>query len=119
MDQISNFFSHLFYIRDVAHLTHLRQPDRSLATHEAMKLLYTEILDLADALIESYQGMNDIVPITIKESSYTNTPIAFIKESYYFIENNRNIFSTTHNQNIIDEICALLSKCAFLLRFVQ
>ena len=117
--EVSAFFVYMFYMRDVAHLTHLYQPDRTLATHKALNMFYDEILDLTDTLIETYQGVHGLIYTEIPKSAPTNTPIAFLKEAYEYIEKNRMVFPSTHIQNIIDEICALVSKTLFLLQFVQ
>lgn len=117
--KVAEFFGYLFYVRDVAHLTHLYQPDRTLATHLALKELYEGIVDTADAIIESWQGMNGLVYVEIQKSAPTNTPISFLKEAYSYIEQNRSIFPSSHIQNELDVVCMLLSSVLYKLQYVQ
>lgn len=118
-ENVGKFFSYLFYIRDKAHLTHLAQPDKSLATHKALEYLYDTLLAQTDSLIETYQGLHDIVEIETMPAKASNTPITMVQECLYYIRSNRGIFTDSPINNIIDEIEATLGKTLYLLRFVQ
>jgi hypothetical protein len=60
----------LFQLRDVAHAKHLNTT--SYAEHEALNGFYTEILELADSFLETYQGVhgriNDTFTIDVNPS---------------------------------------------------
>lgn len=118
-NRVAEFFGYLFYVRDVAHLTHLYQPDKTLATHLALKELYEGILGTTDTIIESYQGMNGLVYVEIPKAAPTYTPVSFLKEAYSYIEQNRSIFTSSHIQNELDVICTNISRTLFLLSYVQ
>lgn len=113
------FFGYLFSIRDIAHLTHLAQPDKSLATHKALNELYDEILDMIDGIVESYQGIYGIINITIPSTTSSKNIISTIEECYSYIDRNRSIFKESWIQNEIDNICKLLAEILYKLKFVK
>ena len=113
------FFGYLFSIRDIAHLTHLAQPDKSLATHKALNELYDEILDMIDGIVESYQGIYGIVSITIPATTSSKTPLQSVEGCYSYIEKNRSIFKESWIQNEIDNVCKLLAGVIYKLKFVK
>jgi hypothetical protein len=108
-NQVAEFFGKISQIRDIAHVTHLRQPDKKLSTHLALKTVYKKMPELVDQVIESYQGVYGLVDYTIPESKATIDPVNFIQENYDYISYNRYIFNDTWLQNMIDEIAALLA----------
>lgn len=113
------FFGYLFCIRDEVHLTHLAQPDKSLATHLALNDLYDDILDHIDALVEKYQGIYGIVSITIPTTKASSTPLEMVTEKYKYIQEYRDIFKESWMQNIIDQIADLLATTMYKLKFVK
>lgn len=113
------FFGYLFMIRDKVHLTHLAQPDRTLAMHSALNDLYEGILDFTDQLIETYQGINNIVKIEIPGSTAEMNAFNLVRGCYDYIQANRGIFPESFLQNILDEISALIAKTLYKLRFVN
>ena len=80
----SEFFGRLFQLRDQIHLRHLFPTNAgklgSFAEHSALNSFYESILNLADSLIESYQGKYGIVEINIPASKVPNNVIGLIKE---------------------------------------
>lgn len=106
------FFGKLFESRDIAHLVHLSTT--SYATHMALKDYYDNILDSIDGLIEQYQGIHGIVPITIPES-VSEDPIKYFRELYSYINRDRKIFPEGNLQNIIDEILSLIASLLYKL----
>jgi hypothetical protein len=113
------FFGKLFHIRDVVHLTHLRQPNKSGWQHSALNTLYDEIIDQIDGLIEAYQGIYGVLDITIPESKSVQEPISFIQEMYSCIQKDRYMFTDSWMQNEIDNLCKLLAQTMYRLKFVQ
>ena len=112
------FFGYLFCTRDALHLTHLAQPDKTLATHLALNDAYDGILDFIDDLVEKYQGIYGIVPIIIPETKASTNPLDLVMEKYKWIQEYRGIFTESWIQNIIDQIADLLAKTLYKLRFV-
>lgn len=115
----SEFFGYVFCTRDTAHLTHLYQPNKTLATHLALKDVYEDLTDLIDDLVEKYQGVHGLISITIPESTSASDPLAMIKEKYNWIVEYRTIFSESWIQNIIDQIVDTLATALYKLKFVQ
>jgi len=115
----SIFFGTLFQIRDIAHLTHLRQHNKSGWEHSALNTLYDEILELTDGLVESYQGIYNLLEITIPETSSRKDSIAWLSEIYLYISKNRGIFSESWIQNEIDTICKLIAQTLYRLKYVN
>lgn len=80
----------LLKARTDAHLTHLKQADKTLARHNAMSMFYDEVLDLVDGYIESSMG---IVPgftvDSVPASAVIADPVAYFKDLYNQIENSR------------------------------
>lgn len=113
------FISKLFYIRDVVHITHLYQKSKSFAIHNALNILYDNILDLIDDVAETYQGIHNQVEVEILSGKRAENPIAFIQEHYDYIQANRSIFVESFIQNIIDEISQELAHAMYRLKFVQ
>lgn len=107
------FFGQLFNSRDVAHLAHLQTT--SYAEHKALNVLYEELLDLTDDLIETYFGLNKRVNIKIPGSDYVN-PKAHVAHMIDYITSNRSVLGDDSQiQNIVDEILALYNKVNYLL----
>jgi len=98
-----------------AHLLHLKS--KSFSEHKALEELYTGLPDLADSLIESYQGINGVVenypPQTIAVSS---DALKFVEILSQFVVNNRQSVGTESQlQNIVDEIQQLIDSTRYKL----
>lgn len=112
------FFGRLFEIRDQIHLRHLRvSGSGSYAQHVALNEFYEDILDLADNLIESYQGKYGIVSIkisTIKDEE----PITLLENLAKLTDSGQiyNMFKETWIQNQLDEISTLTYKTLYKLK---
>ncbi len=117
---IIQFFSKLFESREMAHIYHL-QDKESYKNHVVLDEYYTDVLDLIDDLIETYQGQYDVVEgYDIIDTSGTKSKnvIDYFKELTSFITNNRNIFSDkdTHLHSIIDDVLILIYKSLYKLK---
>lgn len=110
----------LFLARDVAHSVHLNT--RSYAKHKTLNKFYINIIDLADALAEAYQGRYGLIgPITLQSANKTNSIVAFLEDSLKTIEDSRYDAIKKEDsaiQNIIDEIVALYLSTLYKLKFL-
>lgn len=115
------FFGKLLESITIAHILHLQQGGPgSFARHMALGDLYDGLDDLTDSLIEEYQGCYDLV--TDYKATYT-TPgdaLSFVDELYDYVQANRfDLSDESHIQNRIDEICSLISRTKYKLRFLE
>lgn len=106
----------LFEARQVAHNVHLQT--KSYSAHKALGEFYSELLDFADSLIETYQGQHGI--ITGYEKLIVIEPVTDV-ESY--IEDCAKIFNVakeglkdSHLKNIMEEIIALTYSTLYKLK---
>lgn len=114
------FFMVLLQSALYVHILHLQT--RSYAEHKALNNLYDELEDLADELIEAYQGRFGLVmeyPKEISIKANTN-PVEFVRWLGMYIEDNRDAVSEySEHQNIIDEIAALIDRTCYKLKFLS
>lgn len=110
------YFGKLLHSRDVAHLIHLST--QKYEVHMATKEYYDAILDLVDDLIEQYQGLHGIVPISIPESVSVD-PIIYFTELFSSVQRDKKIFIESNLLNIVDEILSTISKLLYKLKFLH
>ena len=113
-----DFFGKLFQLRDEIHLNHLRVTGPgSFATHSALNTFYSDVLDLIDGLIESYQGKYGIIEITIP-SSKSGDSIKCLEELVKLTDGGSaySMFTETWIQNQIDEISTLGYQTLYRLK---
>ena len=119
--KITEFIGLLFLARDVAHSVHLNT--RSSAKHSALNDFYHEIVELADSLVESYQGRYGLIgPISLISCKKTTNIVDFLQNSLKQIEESRyNVCDEkeTALQNLIDEIVALYLSTLYKLKFLS
>lgn len=118
---ISNLFSRLFTMRQMAHDYHLKP---ELGNHLALGDYYDGILDLIDELFETYQGQYGLIEGYKTTIDYVvDENIAESLNSYLVIFNNdRNSLISkedTHLHNICDEIVALTYRTLFKLKYLS
>jgi len=113
------FFGKLLQTRDIAHLTHLRQPDLKLGTHKALNKLYEDILDTTDTIIESWQGIHGLIDIIIPQSAHRMDPVEWVQETYDYIMSERAMFKESWIQNEIDNICTLIAQTLYRLKYTK
>lgn len=109
----------LFKARTDAHLTHLKQADKTLARHNAMSMFYEGITDLIDGYIESSMGIDpsfslDMVPA----SEVIADPVAYFKNLYNQIEQSRVGIKESFIQNQIDTAQELIANTLYKLQFI-
>jgi hypothetical protein len=114
----ADFVGQLFLARDVTHSVHLNT--RSYAKHKALGGFYPKIIDLADDLVETYQGRHGLIgPITLHSAEKTGNVVEFLEDSMKKIEKGREEFGDdTAIQNIVDEIVGLYLKTLYKLKFL-
>jgi hypothetical protein len=114
----ADFVGQLFLARDVTHSVHLNT--RSYAKHKALGHFYPKIIDLADDLVEIYQGRRGLIgPITLHSAEKTGNVVEFLEDSLKKIEKGREEFGDdTAIQNIVDEIIALYLSTLYKLKFL-
>lgn len=113
-----DFFGKLFQLRDEIHLNHLRVTGPgSFAAHSALNEFYTDVLELIDGLIESYQGKYGIIDITIP-SSKSGDSIKCLEELVKLTDGGSaySMFTETWIQNQIDEISTLGYQTLYRLK---
>ena len=102
----NEFVGLLFLARDVTHSVHLNT--KSFAKHMALNEFYHEIIDLADAFAEAYQGRHGLMgPIKLTSAKGGVNVVQFLESSLQQIEDNRYKVcdeKETALQNLIDEI---------------
>lgn len=115
------FFGKLLEAVTVGHILHLQaNGPGSFARHMALGDFYEGIEDLADSLIEEYQGCYDLVTDYKRQIETPDDPLTYIEELYDYVQETRYEVSTeSHIQNRIDEICQLISRTKYKLRFLE
>ena len=116
----ADFVGQLFLARDVAHSAHLNT--RSFSKHMALGTFYDEIIDLADAFAEAYQGRHGLIgPIAIPAAKKTTNIIEFLQAQLDEIEKNRyEVCDKTDSaiQQLIDNIVELYLTTLYKLKFL-
>jgi hypothetical protein len=110
----------LFLGRNVAHSVHLNT--RSYSKHVALNTFYDEVIDVADAFAEAYQGRHGLIgPIAIPAAKKTNNIIEFLQDQLAEIEKGRYDVcnkSDSSLQQLIDNIVELYLTTLYKLRFL-
>jgi hypothetical protein len=119
--EVESLFSKLFEVRQVSHQMHL-QTD-SYAVHKALNSFYDKLLDLADSLIETFQGQYGIVQkYEIKNTNVSKDEVLnYLEESVKLVLIGHKAFSEsdTHLHNIVDEIVALFYSTIYKIKHLK
>lgn len=115
----AEFFKALLDAVTTAHLLHLQS--RSFSQHSALGSFYSELEELADGLIESYQGKYGIVTdYPAGPSMPNNDPISFMTKLSDYVRNTRAaVASDSELQNDIDTIQSLVDSTLYKLTNLQ
>lgn len=115
----AEFFKALLDAVTTGHLLHLQS--RSFSQHSALGDFYSELEDLADGLIESYQGKYGIVTDYPEGPSMpSNDPISFMTKLSDYVRNTRAaVASDSELQNDIDTIQSLIDSTLYKLTNLQ
>ena len=115
-----DFIGMLFLARDVTHSVHLNT--RSYAKHKALQKFYENIIDLADAFAEAYQGRHGLIgPISLSSAKKTTNVVEFLEDQLAEIEANRYKFCDKDDstmQQLVDNIIELYLTTLYKLRFL-
>lgn len=105
-------------VRQNAHILHLAS--KSYAEHKALGSFYEALVDLADSLIETYQGQYGIVNIEQVITKEKDAESFLSKAAEDFSEAHE-LFDKkdTHLHNIIDEIVALTYQTHYKVKFLK
>jgi len=107
----------LLKARTDAHLTHLRQKDKTLALHNAMSIFYEGVLDLVDTYIETSMGIDDsFVLEEVEESEIITNPLAYFKALYNTISVERASIKESFIQNQIDTMQELIAHTLYRIK---
>lgn len=116
----ADFVGILFLARDVTHSVHLNT--RSYAKHKALQKFYENIIDLADAFAEAYQGRHGLIgPVSLMSAKKTSNVIEFLESQLAEIESVRYDVcekADTSLQQLIDNIIELYLSTLYKLRFL-
>lgn len=116
--EIKDFISKLLFSRNQAHVYHWQT--KSYAKHIALETYYNNIVDLIDSIVETHQGVNDIIKMFSNNDKYgygEETIIPYFEELLTYITTNRNCVSTDSDmQNIVDEIVSLIKNTLYRLK---
>ncbi len=107
----------LFKARTDAHLTHLRQKDKTLATHNAMSIFYDSVGDLIDTYIETSMGIDDSFTLEeVDESEVIANPLSYFKNLYNIILAERVSIKEPFLLNQIDEMTQLIAHTLYRIK---
>lgn len=107
----------LLKARTDAHLTHLRQKDKTFATHNAMSIFYESVLDLVDTYIETSMGIDDSFTLEeVEESEVITNPLAYFKALYNTIAVERTSIKESFIQNQIDTMQELIAHTLYRIK---
>lgn len=108
------------HARTAAHVLHLKS--RSYAQHVALKGFYDTLVDLVDALAETYQGDYGLIEEYPGRFALVEEPLQLVNGLAAWIDAHRSEVcdaDDTYLQNIIDEIMALCRSTAYKLKFLK
>lgn len=108
----------LFKARNDAHITHLMNKDRTMATHNALGTFYEEVVDLIDGFIETSLVWYPVDDICVKESCCIKNPTQYFKDLYSQIDKLRSKYKETFLQSQIDEMQTLISQTIYRLTYM-
>lgn len=111
---ISGFFSLLLNSITQAHIFHLQST--SYSQHKALGEYYSTVEDLADKLVEAYQGAHEIVKgYSPAEYSDIKDPVVYFNNLLSKIEASSKLFTESDMLNIVDEIKTLIKQTIYKL----
>jgi hypothetical protein len=121
MATVADFISILRNSSPQVHIFH--NQTRIYSEHQALGMYYDDVLDLIDRLTETYTALNgEIINYTsmpYRDYVSKDETVNYFKALYQYVETNRVIFKQSFLQNIIDELCELLTQTLFRLGLDQ
>jgi hypothetical protein len=121
---MANFVSTFFASRTQAHIFHLQVTGPgSYAKHKALNKYYEDIIDLIDALVESFQGRYGIITGYKCEGQWIENPndaVKYFEALCMFVEKNRgSLPQDSYIQNQIDAFIELIESTKYKLVNLQ
>ena len=114
----ATFVSVLFHSGTNAHFMHLQT--NSYSAHKALKKYYVEIIGLADAWAEGYQGCYEIIRDYPNTFHIESDPVRYLTKIKDFVRDFRvHLPEDSQLQNLVDEISALIDSTLYKLRFLK
>lgn len=108
----------LFHARTAAHVLHLQST--SYAEHVALGEFYDAIVDLADGIAESFQGLYGLLEFPKESFKQPTDPVKFLTQLRSWVDGNRDeICACSEIQNMIDEVQSLIDSTVYKLRFLK
>lgn len=117
---VALFVATLFHSATVAHFMHLSTDN--FARHRALQKYYEEIVDLADAVAESYMGYEEVrLTAWPKEFHLASDPVTYLEKLRDFVEEARKVICPEYTpiQNQIDAIQELMDSTIYKLKFLS
>lgn len=108
----------LLKARNDAHITHLLNKDRTMATHVALEAFYNGVVDLTDVFIETSLVYYPVDDICVEESCCIKNPVQYFKNLYAQIEKLRGQYKESFLQGQIDEIQTLITETIYKLTYI-
>jgi len=112
----AEFFSTILQAGVIAHQLHLKTT--SFAKHMALDELYKALPELADGIIEAWQGRNRLVleypkPYDLK----LDDEVTYVTELAAYVQGHRaDISQASEVQNLIDELAGALDSALYKLK---
>jgi hypothetical protein len=120
---MANFISTLFSSRTQAHIFHLQvKGPGAFAAHKALNEYYDEIIDLADGIVESFQGRYGIITGYKSEGQWLENSefVKYFEALCMYVEKNRvSLVQDSYIQNQIDEVVTLIESTKYKLVNLQ
>jgi len=117
---MNQYALYCFGVRSQAHTFHFQT--ESYAEHKALEGFYTQLLELFDALVETYQGSHGRIKISGKHDKLENYKDNALVQKHIkeFVKTTKGMKETIAEsdsdlQNILDEMIALGNKTLYLL----
>lgn len=107
----------LFQARNDAHLSHLKQEDKTLARHNAFAYFYENIGELIDSLTETYMGIKGDIDITVGSSQVIKDPVNYYNKLYKVVES---CYDKEPNfiKAQLDDIQTVIAQTLYMLRYI-
>jgi DNA-binding ferritin-like protein len=117
-DDAAEFIAALLHSSTVAHFMHLSTD--SFSAHKALRHYYEDIIELADDFAEAYQGRYNKIKTYPEEFHSGKEPVKYLKSVLAFVDEARkDLPQDSEIQNIIDEICQLIDRTLYKLKFLD
>lgn len=114
--EAKEYLSYLLAVPNKAKLAHLKvSGPGAYAAHNTLGEFYDSFAELADELIEVYQGIYGIQDLNVPSVEYKDA-VEALEECRSYIQGSRyEVCKESHLQNIVDELVALIDRTLYKL----